>query len=92
MPDRFKYDSQQDRENIVTYLEALTEAFRQGKLTLGKGGKEHLLSPQGLIGFTVEAKLQGEERKLALKFRWKENDAEEQTAEPLTFKPGGGGE
>ena len=90
MSDRFKYDSQQDNETIVAYLEALTEAFRHGKLTLGQGGKEHVLSPQGLIGFTVEAKLKGEERKLALKFRWKEHEPKEEPDGSLTLSAGGG--
>lgn len=90
MPDRFKYDSQQDNDTIVQYLEALTEAFRNGELRLTQGGNEEILQPQGLIGFTVEARMKGDERKLALKFRWKEHDAPEEPDEPLTMAAGGG--
>ncbi|EMG38464.1 hypothetical protein PCS_00762 [Desulfocurvibacter africanus PCS] len=89
MSNRFRYDALQDREAIVAYLESLTEGIRQGHIEISHKGETLVLSPQGLIDFIFEAKVSEDERKLAIKLRWKECPQEGQdTQEPLVLKPG----
>ncbi len=91
MSKRFRYDALQDREAIVAYLERLTEGIRQGHIEISHKGEELVLAPQGLIDFIFEAKVSEDERKLAIKLRWKERHAEGTDAqEPLVIKPGSG--
>lgn len=89
MSNRFRYDALQDREKIVAYLESLTEGIRQGRLEISHKGETLVLAPQGLIDFIFEAKVSEDERKLAIKLRWKERlqDGQDEQ-EPLVLRPG----
>lgn len=89
MSDRFKYDSVQDRETLVAYLEHLTQAFAKGDMEIVQDDRVLRLRPGGLIDFTLEAKAGGEERKLALKFRWRESPVPEATKAPLVLRSSG---
>jgi len=88
MSKRFRYDTLQDRETVVAYLENLTEGFRQGCMAISHKGEELLLEPQGLVGFVLEARASDDERRLTIKLRWKERAQGEAEDEPLMLKPG----
>lgn len=68
----FKYESVQDLDTIIAYLEAVRDGFASGEMRFAHRDREMVFHPQGLVGFLVEAKLKGERRKLTLKFGWKE--------------------
>jgi amphi-Trp domain-containing protein len=83
----FKYESVQDMETIVSYLEALAEGFRSGELLFASQDKEMIYRPTGLVGLTVESKKKGARRKLSIKLGWKETDEDEsKNTPPLVIK------
>jgi amphi-Trp domain-containing protein len=93
----FKYESVQDMETIVRYLEALAEGFRKGELTLAREGETLVMKPAGLLGFSVEAKLKGVRRKLKFTLGWKEQAESTAGGQPpliirASGEPGGGNE
>lgn len=82
----FKYESVQDIETIISYLEAITEGFRSGELLFASQDKEVVYRPQGLLGLTIEAKKKGSRRKLSIKFGWKETNEDSKDDAPLVIK------
>jgi amphi-Trp domain-containing protein len=70
--DHFSYESLQDRESIIKYLNALNEGFANGQLLFGSKQKQLTLNPQGLVKFDIEGKRKEGEVRLKLKFTWKE--------------------
>ncbi len=69
--DEFKYESLQDRETIVKYLNALKDGFIKGKISLGNKEKKIVLEPKGLLSLEVRAKKKNDRVKIALKVSWK---------------------
>jgi amphi-Trp domain-containing protein len=82
--DSFKHESLQDCDSITKYIDALSEGFTQGALSFMSDGQRVVLKPQGLIKLEVEAKRKDRQIRLALKFRWTE---EEMGAGDLAMKP-----
>lgn len=82
----FKYESMQDAETIVAYLDAVKEGLASGKLSLSDGENTLVLEPTGLIKCDVVAKVKDGRRKLTLKFEWKE-DGDEQRDRRFTIEP-----
>ena len=77
MPNKlFKYDGLQEPMTIADFLEAVRDGFATGAINLSQGDQVLTLEPKGLVAFTVEGKLKGEDRKLKLTFRWKERDSD----------------
>lgn len=72
----FKYDGIQDPPEIATCLEALRDGFASGALSLTQGEDHMLLTPQGPVTITVEAKRKDEDCKLKFTLRWKERQAD----------------
>lgn len=72
----FKYDGLQEPMTIADFLEAVRDGFATGAINLSQGDQVLTLEPKGLVAFTVEGKLKGEDRKLKLTFRWKERDSD----------------
>ena len=70
--EKFVFDSLQDSETIGKFLESLTEGFDKGSITLATNGDEIVLSPQGLLNFTVKAKRKGDVNKMSIKIAWKD--------------------
>ena len=87
--DEFIYESLQDRQSIVKYLNALVDGFSSGKLLLGVKEQQMALEPQGLIRIEVEGEKKDDKMKLKLKFQWKENrvPSEYRDAAPLIISP-----
>lgn len=82
----FRYESVQDLETIIDYLQTVADGFKKGSLVFNHESDEVAFHPQGLVGFTVDAKLTGPRRKLTLKFGWKEEIEEVGHQEPLIMR------
>lgn len=85
---KFKYDSVQDAATLKKYLQALLEGFDSGAIHLTYKGEEIVVEPKGLINFQLEAKVKGEQRKLALKFTWRDTEDDDTEEIPLEMKAG----
>jgi amphi-Trp domain-containing protein len=88
---KFFYESVQDAKTLVEYLRALTDGFEKGEMRFSRKDLDIMLSPKGLIGFSVEAKAKEGRMKLALKFAWREAVADaEKEKDGLAITSGGG--
>ncbi|MGE4504929.1 MAG: amphi-Trp domain-containing protein [Desulfovibrionaceae bacterium] len=70
--EKFYFDSLQDAESIRQFLEALTEGFAKGELSLASNGDQIVLHPKGLLSFSVKAKRKRGGSKLNIRVAWKE--------------------
>jgi amphi-Trp domain-containing protein len=68
----FDYESYQDRQSILHFLESLREGFAKGKITLSTGTDAIVLEPKDLLNFRMKAKKKQSRSKLELKISWKE--------------------
>jgi amphi-Trp domain-containing protein len=64
-------------EEVIPYLQELTDAFKSGHITVSKSGEELLLRPRGELFLTVEAKVKKHSQRLTLEMSWGHNDSEE---------------
>jgi amphi-Trp domain-containing protein len=71
--DEFRHESLQDRDSIVSYLEAVGHGLSSGKIYFASGDSELLLRPEGMLRFLVQAKRKGEVVKLTVKISWRED-------------------
>lgn len=83
----FRYEGIQDATDVAAYLEALRDGFATGALSLRQGEQTMLLTPQGMVTLTVEAKSKDDDRKVKFTIRWKDRAAEEALKAPLTITP-----
>lgn len=67
----FNYESIEDEESILKYLDSLKEGFQKKKLIFSKNNSEIELIPGHLVKFEIKAKETDTEVKLNLKFKWK---------------------
>lgn len=74
--EKFVFDSLQDSETIKDFLASLTDGFDKKCITLATNGDEIVLTPSGLLNFTVKAKKKGHESKLSIKVSWKDSSAD----------------
>lgn len=84
----FKFESMQDAESILAYLDALREGFAKGRIRLSTKDKELVLEPKGLIRFDVDAKRKGNRIKLGIKLAWKDQEDPDLSDEPLHIDAG----
>lgn len=71
----FEFESLQDRERVLHYLEALVEGVREGTIRLGYGDQSLELSPGGLIELQLRAKRRAGRAKLSLRLAWREDES-----------------
>lgn len=71
----FEFESLQDRERVLAYLEALVKGVRDGSLRLGYGEQSLELAPSGLIELQLRAKRRSGRAKLSLRLAWREDEA-----------------
>ncbi|WP_034640901.1 amphi-Trp domain-containing protein [Desulfovibrio inopinatus] len=80
----FQFESIQELDAFIDYLDAIRDGFAKGKLTLRHGEDEIVFEPRGLVTFALEGKTKGVDRKLKIKLRWKEKPGVEDAGkEPL---------
>ncbi len=64
----FNYESYQDRESILDYLDALKQGFIDGKIELRTNDHEIILKPSDLIKLNISSS----KNTLSLSFSFKE--------------------
>ncbi len=67
----FSHQSLQDRESICRYLEALREAFQQGRLLLARNSEKFVMETPGLVELDLRAKQKSDAAQIVLKISWK---------------------
>jgi amphi-Trp domain-containing protein len=82
----FRYESLQDTESIIEYLDVLRQGFASGKLRVAVRDKEMVLEPKGLIEFHLEVKRKDERQRLSMKFTWKDEGFATPEDEPLILE------
>lgn len=73
----FEYESLQDAESIVSYLNALADGIKCGRLSLSSNGRMLNLEPNGLIRLGVEAKRGKHRSRLIVKVDWRDDERED---------------
>ncbi len=87
--NEFAYQSLQDPESIVKYLEALGEGIKGGSLLFGTKKKKLILEPNGLMKLDVKARRKDRKVKLEIKISWsQEKENKEAASDILEIKPG----
>lgn len=66
--DDFNYESYQDKDSILDYLDALKQGFIEGKIVLRTNDDEIILNPSDLIKLQISSS----GNKLCLSFNFKE--------------------
>lgn len=70
----FKYDSIQDNETIVGYLESVIEGIRKKEILFQNNEQSLTFKPNGLIDFDIKAKQKGNENRITIKLQWKDEN------------------
>lgn len=83
----FEYDSLQDRESIVKYLDAISEGFTRGRLIFGSEDERMILEPQGLIKLSIKVTDKNDKVKLSVKFTWTDREEKQAKKKPLLIEP-----
>ena len=86
----FEHDSLQDLNTIVRYLDAITEGFRNGKLSLKGREGEIALRPRGLVRLELRASERSDRSRLDLRFTWKPRQDPENGEDALDIHSGNG--
>ena len=82
----FKYESLQDCNTIVKYLEALKKGFESGKLVLANSDKRIQLTPFGIIKFEVKFKRKEDSDKIYIKCSWKNKKSDKKSSDILIIQ------
>ncbi len=87
--DEFAYQSLQDPDSIVKYLEALGEGIKGGSLLFGTKKKKLILEPNGLMKLDVKARRKDKKVKIEIKVSWSQGkEGKDGTSDTLEIKPG----
>jgi len=81
--EEFTFQSLQDPESIVKYLDALGQGLSSGHLYLGTKKKKLILKPNGLLTLDVKAKRREKKVKLEIKISWTVDKGDKQAEEGL---------
>jgi amphi-Trp domain-containing protein len=82
----FRYEGLQDASDVTAYFEALRDGFAKGALSLSQGEQQLLLTPQGMVTVTVEAKRKDDDCKIKFSVRWKDRSGENDAKAPLSIQ------
>lgn len=81
----FQHESLQDKQSIVSYLEAVAEGFRTGALRFSDERGEIVLQPEGLMNFELRAQRKRERVTLTMRCQWKQGESPKPSSGPLTI-------
>ncbi len=81
--EEFTFQSLQDPESIVKYLDALSQGLSSGRLYLGTKKKKMILEPSRLLTLDVKAKRKERKVKLEIKISWSVDKGDKQAEEEL---------
>ncbi|WP_319764640.1 amphi-Trp domain-containing protein [Maridesulfovibrio sp.] len=70
---KFVFESLQDSESIRAFLQSLVDGFESGTIKLSTNGDEIELTPEGMLNFTVKAKMKSGASKINIKIAWKDS-------------------
>jgi len=70
--EQFEYDSLQDNQTIIRYLQALIEGFEKGKIMFNSDDEKVELYPNNLLQFNVKVRKKDDKSKLSMKISWKD--------------------
>ena len=73
LDDEFRYESLQDTNTIVRYLNVISEGIENGCLLFEANQKEVVFKPQGLLKLDIKAKQKERKAKLDIKISWSIN-------------------
>lgn len=82
----FKYESLQDCNTIVKYLEALKRGFENRKIVLANSNKKIQLNPHGIIKLEVRFKRREDSDKISLKCSWKNKKTDKKNKDILIIQ------
>jgi amphi-Trp domain-containing protein len=86
---RFSYESVEDLESVLKYLQAIRQGFIDGRLSFAHRDQNLVLEPRGLLDFALEASSKGKAHSLKMKFKWKDKSPEEEAEpQPLSISTG----
>lgn len=68
---RFEYESFQDTQSIVQYLEALVEGFKNKRIAFSSDNKEIVFNPEDVVKFEVKAVSKEDKARIGIKVSWK---------------------
>lgn len=85
----FEHESLQDRATIARYLQAITEGFLTGSLSLSSKGGEIVLEPDGMIDLSVKAVNKKGRMQLTVRASWKIHDGIENETGTLSISANG---
>lgn len=87
--EAFSFEALQDAEAVATYLGALADGVREGRVVLRSDGRTLQLGPRGLLRFRIEGKRGKHQSRLVLQVAWREDSgAEEPRPNDLTIDAG----
>ncbi len=70
--EQFEYDSLQDNQTIIRYLQALIEGFEKGKIMFNSDDEKVELYPNNLLQFNVKVRKKDDKSKFSMKISWKD--------------------
>lgn len=70
----FSFESYQDKDSILKYLDAIKEGFINEKIVLRANSKEIVLFPPDLIKLEINMQKVKNTKSLNISFSWKEKD------------------
>lgn len=87
--DEFRYESLQDTDSIVKYLNAISKGIECGCLLLESKQKKIIFKPHGLLKLDIKAKQKERKVKLDIKISWSNSKyTKRDQEEELEIKPG----
>ena len=66
-----------DINEVISYLEALVDSFKKGRIVVAQGGKSLEFNPPGVLTLEIEAKQKKEKGKFAFELSWKTPEPEQ---------------
>jgi amphi-Trp domain-containing protein len=75
---KFIFESLQDVKSICSFLDAITDGMKTGKVVLSSSDECIEMHPTGLLNMSIKAKKKGSNNKIGLKIQWKETFSQEQ--------------
>ena len=83
------YKRMVDIQDAVSYLEALAQSFRDGRIQVEHGDKKLGLEPPSVVVLEIEAKQKKDKTKFGFEITWKHSGGGEDGG-PLTISSGSG--
>ncbi|MEI6261503.1 MAG: amphi-Trp domain-containing protein [Deltaproteobacteria bacterium] len=74
--DKFDHESIQDRQSIRQYFNTLIEGLEKGRIIFSSEKDNVVLSPAGMIRFSIKTNKESGKSKLTIKLAWNDSTVE----------------